>query len=227
MSRRIFKNLDWKYAIGEIVLIFIGITMAISFNNWNASRQQTKTEVKSLAEIKNAIKQDMIDVKENIEGFTNRVELYQRLLQHIENDQPFDDTLNQTIQNILGLTTFLSNSGPYETLKSRGVETISNDSIRAKISLYYDFDYELILSRERQHYAHYMEYLKPLAIEHLDFSNQLKPKNSAFLLNDFEFKQIISWALLTDRNMLIAYREMQTNGEELISVLGKEVDRLK
>lgn len=33
------KNLNWAYIIGEILLIFIGINLAIWFNNWNESKK--------------------------------------------------------------------------------------------------------------------------------------------------------------------------------------------
>ncbi|MCG8330335.1 MAG: hypothetical protein MI974_21735 [Chitinophagales bacterium] len=33
------KNLNWRYIIGEILLIFIGINLAIWFNNWNESKK--------------------------------------------------------------------------------------------------------------------------------------------------------------------------------------------
>ncbi len=33
------KEFNWKYVLGEILLIFIGINLAIWFNNWNASKK--------------------------------------------------------------------------------------------------------------------------------------------------------------------------------------------
>lgn len=39
---RLFKikdKLNWKYVLGEILLIFIGINLAIWFNNWNSSKK--------------------------------------------------------------------------------------------------------------------------------------------------------------------------------------------
>jgi len=37
-----------KYAIGEIVLVVIGILIALSINNWNESRKDGKIETKAL-----------------------------------------------------------------------------------------------------------------------------------------------------------------------------------
>lgn len=37
-----FRSLNWKYIVGEIVLLFIGINLAIGFNNWNTSSRLDK-----------------------------------------------------------------------------------------------------------------------------------------------------------------------------------------
>ena len=45
-----------------------------------------------------------------------------------------------------GLTTFLTNSAPYETLKSRGLDIIGNDTLRLRIAHYYDVEYERVIT---------------------------------------------------------------------------------
>ena len=47
-----------RYAIGEIVLVVIGILIAISINNWNENRKQANSEIEFVAGIKNDLKQD-------------------------------------------------------------------------------------------------------------------------------------------------------------------------
>ncbi|MCD2260749.1 hypothetical protein [Psychroserpens luteolus] len=153
-----------------------------------------------------------------------RVKLYNQIIDYIEKDLPMDDSLNIKLPYLLGVTTFLSNEGPYETLKSRGLETINNDSLRLKIALYYDFEYEKIKTNEKQHYEHYVNNLKPLMIEHFDLSNyKLKPINYDSLFDDFRFKQTINWALRTDQYMLELYRNLHKNGETLIKELNDEI----
>ncbi len=44
MIRKPNFKLNWKYALGEILLIFIGITSAIWFNNWNEQKKDRKLE---------------------------------------------------------------------------------------------------------------------------------------------------------------------------------------
>ena len=52
----------FKYAIGEIILVVIGILIALQINNWNQDRINDKKEVETLKALKN-------DVKTNYEQF--------------------------------------------------------------------------------------------------------------------------------------------------------------
>ncbi|MCI5082234.1 MAG: DUF6090 family protein [Saprospiraceae bacterium] len=224
--RKWLRQFNWKYAIGEILFIFIGITMAIWFNNWNETRKAQTTEIKSLKELRNALQQDVYDIQDNILGFKYRVDLYEDIIEHIESNTPFGDSLKTRLSLMMGITTFIPNTGAYETLKSRGLETITDDSIRLSISLHYDYHYESIQASERRHFLHRQEYIKPQVLQKLDFSNQLHPVNSEDLLHDFEFKQIIYWAYLTDGGMQDRYENMLKKCTSLIQLLNQEIEEL-
>ena len=226
--RKILKAPNWQYAIGEILLLFIGITAAIWFNNWNEHQKANRIETKTLIELKEAITKDMLDVEENILGFKNRVEVYHIMLDHLEKHKPLSDTLQNLFPYLQGLTTFLSNSGPYETLKSRGLEIITNDSIRLKISGYYDLGYEHIHSNEIEHHQHYRLYIKPKLMQHFSLKDyRLLPLDYEALKADFEFIQIIYWARRTDSFMLDIYEKMYLTGTDLLKNLEEEIKRLK
>jgi hypothetical protein len=51
-----------KYAIGEIVLVVIGILIALSINNWNENRKSKALEIKLL----NELIDDLIETKEDL-----------------------------------------------------------------------------------------------------------------------------------------------------------------
>lgn len=46
------------YAIGEIILVVIGILLALQINNWNEGRKEQKAEVSFLKGVKSDLKQD-------------------------------------------------------------------------------------------------------------------------------------------------------------------------
>jgi len=52
-----------RYAIGEIVLVVIGILLALQVNNWNETQKERKFEIKMLSEINKELKSDIIHFK--------------------------------------------------------------------------------------------------------------------------------------------------------------------
>jgi len=55
---RVFKlknRFDWKYILGEVLLIFIGINLAIWFNNWNTQQQNNQARDVAIEKIKGEI----------------------------------------------------------------------------------------------------------------------------------------------------------------------------
>ena len=48
----------FKYAIGEIILVVIGILIALQINNWNENKKIKSTEVYVLNEVLNNLNED-------------------------------------------------------------------------------------------------------------------------------------------------------------------------
>ena len=47
------------YAIGEIILVIIGILIALQINNWNEQNKKTRTEIIYLREIRKSLEVDL------------------------------------------------------------------------------------------------------------------------------------------------------------------------
>ena len=52
----------FKYAIGEIVLVVIGILIALSINNWNETNKNEREQIVFLNNLKNDLKNDLIQL---------------------------------------------------------------------------------------------------------------------------------------------------------------------
>ena len=129
------------YAIGEIVLVVIGILIALQINNSNEGRKDRVYEQKILTEIKNSLEKDLGRTKFLIEG---RVTLKEKRIHRIIKTILFNATDHDTIQfqkNLkdIGLTlSFSYDKGPYESLKSIGLDKIKNDSLRSALVRFYE-----------------------------------------------------------------------------------------
>jgi len=59
---RLNRKLNLKYIIGEILLLFIGINLAIWFNNWNASKKINKEKKVAISKIKEEINNNKVEI---------------------------------------------------------------------------------------------------------------------------------------------------------------------
>ncbi len=92
------------YAIGEIILVVIGILIALSINNWNENKKVEKVEQVILNDLK-------AEMESNIEALDGLTNWHRKLLADakiIENIQSnFDRRKSFTLDSIIGLTASL------------------------------------------------------------------------------------------------------------------------
>ena len=79
------------YAIGEIVLVVIGILIALSINNWNQEIKTKKQEIKILAELKNDLKTNLNEIIETYNTSKSRQLSTVLILDYFENNRTIDD----------------------------------------------------------------------------------------------------------------------------------------
>lgn len=130
------------YAIGEIVLVVIGILIALQINNWNENQKKSIIESEILTELKSCLERDLEDVIWNLNSESEKLTSQKVIINWIEEDLNYDDSLETHFVNISYVTFFNDNPSTYNDLKQLGMRTISNDSLRGQISKLYDMDYE-------------------------------------------------------------------------------------
>ena len=126
------------YAVGEIILVVIGILIALSINNWNETRQLEMVELQLLEEMAVELEEQQKDLIFNIgyhEAAKNSAELLLRLLQ---NQGSYHDTLKRHFSNVYQFTVLNNRQNAFAALKSKGITLIQNDSLRFLISGYFE-----------------------------------------------------------------------------------------
>lgn len=123
-----------RYAIGEILLVVIGILIALQINNWNEDRKLYHVETRKLHELAEGLEDDLEDINLNISIFEMAIESGNILLEVLQREVPYHDSLATHFAQSNFYARFIVNSGPYESLKNEGLELISNQMLRKKIS---------------------------------------------------------------------------------------------
>lgn len=221
------KKRNVTYVIREVSLIVIGITVALWFNNWNESKKAKQAEIKTLVEINKAIQQDLQDIRLNMNSYQGKILFYELLLDEIKTKTTMSEDAKDRLVYVEGFATFISNIGPYETLKSRGLEKITNDEIRLDISSLYDVKYEGIKSIESVLHEHYFQYIKPNIIRFFDVYDKDKPVYYTTFKNETAFIKSIQWDIKINNTMLERNKQIVKDCETLIAKINQEVAHLK
>ncbi|SIO01676.1 DUF6090 family protein [Algoriphagus halophilus] len=127
------------YALGEIFLVVIGILIALQVNNWNEQRRAEQYETILLKQMQNALNNDLFLIKNFFEPRVQQnKEGVDSLLQYVQmNEMPDQETIRRLVGKMLTDFLYRFDSGPYENLKSNGLDIIKNDSLRNYISNLY------------------------------------------------------------------------------------------
>jgi tetratricopeptide (TPR) repeat protein len=85
----------FKYAIGEIFLVVVGILIALQINNWNEDRKDKVYKIKVYAQIQQDLQRDTLYISDRIEFYKEK---NQRLEEIINREIPksYYDTINET-----------------------------------------------------------------------------------------------------------------------------------
>lgn len=145
------KKLNWNKYILEFLSIFIAVISAFALNNWNDNRRDNKAESKIFSEILNGLEKDLQDVKVNVLGHEQGLKACSFWLRIFTNKESNLDTLQQYYFVLTRDFVSIQNTSGYETLKSKGLELIKNDSLRTKIISLYEYDYKTLMKLEEEY----------------------------------------------------------------------------
>lgn len=157
----------------EIFSIFLGVTIAFLANHWNEQRKERIIERKTLKEISVELELDLRDIRGNVTGHKLAIEAV-TMFQRYSNGETVDyDSLSIYFDRLYRDYISITNTTAYETLRSRGIEIISNDQLRADIVELYDFAYEIIQKLEEDYYPaqFHRNYFNELAEYYKEYLN--------------------------------------------------------
>jgi hypothetical protein len=231
----------FKYAIGEIILVVIGILIALQINNWNENRLKRQKEIQILKSFAVQFQNDILQFDDSLKFYEDASRSVDTITYHLENKIPYDNSLNQ---HFYISTRFYGDSdldnNVFESLKSLGVDLISNTDIRKRIAQLYEDDDEWIVNFEILYRDFLMNASQNLLntrfkefwggdYKDLTYSQgEMVPLNYENLQSDQEYLFFIR----TQKNYIgwMIYKPIEETKAKLINLsidLNKEIERLE
>jgi len=219
------------YALGEILLVVIGILIALQLNNWNTEQKAASEELKILQEMRYNLAGDLEDCYWNINKQSDLSRSNSSVLRHLQELTPLNDSLEFHYGNLIYSTTQRRNMSAYDHLKAKGIDLIQNDSLRRNITAVYSERYYYI---ERQELEYDNAYQMNEVIPQLnakvvldDSSKTGYPINLAVLQRDDAFKGTLRMNVKVRKSMIKRYTNLSVDLQNLIAHIDSELAHRK
>ena len=133
------------YAVGEVVLIFIGITLAVAFENASKEREQEALVRGLLSSVLQNLEANVAELEQNIAIDDTIQKSVQAVVRHLDSGAPWNDSLSTSLNLSLHWSSpFLATSG-YESLKQSGLHQVADDSLRADMIQLFERTYAFLV----------------------------------------------------------------------------------
>ncbi|NND51359.1 MAG: hypothetical protein HKN54_03075 [Flavobacteriaceae bacterium] len=183
------------YAVGEILLVMIGILLALQVNTWNEKRKTESTYFSMLEELKFNLKSDIDDIELNM-GYHKQAYNSSKLISNVlRYDLQYNDSLDSHFSSVLIVPLFVPTTTAYTKLKETGTDLIKNDSLRYEIIGLYDRDYVFLkdwIGSERKQMYNNMYDLYQSNFESIDFMGSSHPSDFNDLIENKSFINYIN-----------------------------------
>ena len=224
-----------RYAIGEIVLVVVGILIALSINNWNELKKNNKIEFETLQSLKEDLISSRNQLIEKIEGVQERVLFDSLVLLHINERQlGIDmDSLNFLVTNYFTPPTFDPEEGILiEIISSGKLNIIQSQKIRSFVSSW-NMNTKEIKELEQALLNQYIHHKEPFFYNHFSYRNSSRLNISKTnltwglneILSDIKFENIMVKSLAIHRNLLRRQLGFKERMDSIIQLIEKEIKK--
>lgn len=121
----------FKYAIGEIVLVVIGILLALQINNWNEDRKQDIEQKALLKKFSQDLLEDYSSYETNMQEYSETNALHQNLFDMVLNDSILSSETPEFIRRSMFFNPVSKDNNPNITTN------VDDDDIRKRIQIYF------------------------------------------------------------------------------------------
>ncbi len=217
------------YAIGEIILVVIGILIALSINNWNQKQQQKKVLNNIYATIKADLQQDIKNIDRIISSSQPLEKDYLAIINKTRKKEDFKDCKNCWYVNLGFFDIKLRKSGSELLLNYNKQNNTSNDSLSIKLnSLYIDLTNDISIDLEElatnsNSFLEIVKYTQPWFAD-LNNTNNYSDDFIEYALTDFGYRNTTKILhFMYFKKYIPDLKLYKTNGLEIIALIDEKL----
>jgi hypothetical protein len=224
---RVVTAVNWRYAVGEVVLIVVGILIALAFADWNDRRIERNQELEILGELRSELEQDLDTIKGALDAIYVAEQQLLSLQQLLANPRPYDPSMDELFGIVYGARIVFLHTASYENLKSSGLKTITNSELRLSIANLFSEVYEILLMNNDIDMEITLDMIRPYYLRNfrdLQFKQSATPIDYEALVGDAHYHNLVDYRLIVMRaNRIMSYTRFIDEVQEVLAMLDVEL----
>ena len=198
-----------------MALIFIGITLALLFDNWNEARKDRILEEQLFAALRADLLETRADLITDIEAANRRAKNTRTLIKAIASDDPPNNAGKDLLWRQIGTSRLYKKDFAYRALVAQGLDSITNWQILQAATDLYELQFSRVTAAENSAFSLERRFLEQL------FPHMLVPAET---LETLDAKQGTGPLLLTAPIEISNWETMRAD-PELLHWLMELLDR--
>ena len=224
-----------RYAIGEILLVVVGILIALSINNWNEDRKARKSENQMLISLAEDFDSNLESLEKSLIDIPALIEKYSLVLEYAGQ---IDNGLTEAMKNDIISTGFIKTKiidGALTSVLGTQLELITNDSLKKLLTSYpsqiKDFKelesdlVEYVINTQRTTIRSYLSLSDFLLNEPRfnEFNKNVVKSDYEGLLRDRVYLNVVIGIRTINTTLLNQCIELHSNSKAIKAILEKEI----
>ncbi len=216
------KKINWRYALGEILIVIFGITIAFSLNSWAENSKSKKEKNKYLQNLVKDLATDTMMLDSNIILLQQRKNDITTIRKYISTPNNRMDTILPKFYNLSTPINFQPRNITYQTLINSGdFKLIDDFELKTLIQEHYLKNEEVLQIYGRQDILS-EKYVGNFFMHELNFRDIYENKDYSFMQTNF-FANMIGALYSTFGVKISSSQEGKLSCKKLMAAIDKEL----
>jgi hypothetical protein len=216
------------YAIGEIVLVVVGILIALQLNGLKEQRGRDAQERRILTEMLANLRSDSLDMAGNRDRNSRVLNASKAVLRQLEERIPWNDSMAHHYGSLGNWSVSLPVLSSYENLKSIGFDLITNDSLRSMMHRLYAQQYPFVIRMEQEYGGSVRNLMLQPELTRKTVTRsrrEAEPLDLQALMDDHVFKETIRSSIMAQQAFVGFYTKTLELDVELMRMIKHELGK--
>ncbi len=167
-------NINWKYALGEIIIVILGISIAFSLNRWAENAKDKSIKRQYLESLVVDLDSEIQHLEENIQAFQQKIKDARLIMPYFYGKQEGRDTITNKIFLLSQVIPFKAKDVTYKTLINSGDLSLFSDfELKRSLENYYSSYESIRLNYQRQNHIN-EKYFADFMIYHMEYDKTMQ-----------------------------------------------------